>query len=90
MGFAGVNYFKTAKYEGSATHDPRRVVPAHSTLGARVGVASDTGRWRFEVIGNNLQNEYYPLFSFNIPPLSTQVRFPNEPLTVMARFTFNF
>ena len=90
VGFIGANYFKTAKYEGSATHDPLRVVPAHSNLGARIGVGSETGRWRFEVIGNNLENNYYPLFSFNIPPLMTQVRFPNEPLTVMARLTVNF
>ena len=90
LGFVGANYFKTAKSEGAATHDPLRVIPAHSNLGARIGVASETGRWRFEVIGNNLQNQYYPLFSFNIPGLSTQVRFPNEPLTVMARLTVNF
>ncbi|TMG80454.1 MAG: TonB-dependent receptor [Betaproteobacteria bacterium] len=90
VGFIGANYFHTARYEGSATHDPLRAVPAHSNLGARIGVGSDNGRWRFEVIGNNLENNYYPLFSFNIPPLMTQVRFPNEPLTVMARLTVNF
>ncbi|HEU0038096.1 MAG TPA: TonB-dependent receptor, partial [Verrucomicrobiae bacterium] len=90
VGFVGANYFKTAKYEGSATHDPLRLVPTHSNFGARIGVGSETGRWRFEVIGNNLENNYYPLFSFNIPPLMTQVRFPNEPLTVMARLTVNF
>ena len=92
VGFVGANYFHTARYDGSATpsHDPLRAIPAHSNLGARIGVGSDTGRWRFEVIGNNLENNYYPLFSFNIPPLMTQVRFPNEPLTVMARLTVNF
>jgi iron complex outermembrane recepter protein len=90
VGLIGANYFHTARYEGSATHDPLRAIPAHSNLGARIGVGSDNGRWRFEVIGNNLENNYYPLFSFNIPPLMTQVRFPNEPLTVMARLTVNF
>ena len=89
-GFVGANYFHTEKFEGAATHDPLRRIPAHSNLGARVGIASETNRWKFEVIGNNLTNETYPLFSFNIPPLSTQVRFPNEPLTVMARITVNF
>jgi len=88
--FAGVNYFRTAQYQGSTTHDPFRLVPAHYNLGARVGVSSESGRWKFEVIGNNLTEETYPLFSFNIPALSTQVRFPNEPRTVMARLTFNY
>jgi iron complex outermembrane receptor protein len=90
LGFVGVNYFKTARYEGSATHDPLRVVPAHSNLGARIGIGSDTGSWRIEVLGNNLEDKYYPLFSFNIPPLMTQVRFPNEPRTIKARLVVNF
>jgi iron complex outermembrane receptor protein len=89
-GFAGVNYYRTARTEGAATHDPLRAIPEYGNLGAHIGVADPKRRWRFEVLGNNLEDNYYPLFSFNIPPLGTQVRFPNVPRTVLARFSVSF
>ena len=88
--FASSNYFRTAMYDGSTQHDPLRAIPAHYILGARVGLQSDNGRWKLELIGNNLTNRYYPLFGFNIPPLQTQVRFPNDPRTVNLKLTLNF
>ena len=86
----GSNFFHTAKYDGSPLHDPLRVVPAYSNLGARIGMASMNGSWKLELIGNNLQDKYSPLFSFNIRPLSTQVRFPNDPRTVNLKLTYNY
>lgn len=88
--FISSYFFRTAKYDGSSEHDPLRLIPAHSNLGARVGLQSDNGRWKLELIGNNLNNDYYPLFGFNIPALQTQVRFPNDPRTIKLKFTLNF
>ncbi len=88
--FVGANNFKTAAYNLANNHDPLRVIPAHSNLGARVGLASDNGRWKLELIGNNLRNDYWPIFAFNIPPLGTQVRMPNAPRTVNLKLTLNY
>ncbi|MCX7176524.1 MAG: TonB-dependent receptor [Proteobacteria bacterium] len=86
----GGNYFHTAQSDGAATHDPLRVLPAHSNLGGRIGVAGGGGKWKLELIGNNLKNDYWPMFGFNIPPLQTQVRYPNDPRTVNLKLTLNY
>lgn len=86
----GGNYFHTARSEGAATWDPLRVLPAHSNLGARIGVAGGGGKWKLELIGNNLKNDYWPMFGFNIPGLQTQVRYPNDPRTVNLKLTLNY
>ncbi len=85
--FIGSNYFRTAGYDLSAALDPLRRVPAHGDLGARIGVASDDGSWKLELGGTNLLNDYWPVFSFNIPKLFT-VRTPNQPRTVTLKLSF--
>jgi len=86
----GGNYFHTARSEGGGTWDPLRVLPEHSSLGGRVGVAGGGGKWKLELIGNNLKNDYWPMFGFNIPSLQTQVRYPNVPRTVNLKLTLNY
>ncbi len=88
--FVGANNFKTASYNLANNHDPLRVIPAHSNLGARVGLASDNGRWKLELIGNNLRNAYWPVYVFDIPSLGAQVRAPNNPRTVFLKLTLNY
>lgn len=88
--FLGANNFKTASYNISNAHDPFRTIPAYSNLGARVGLGSDNGRWKLELIGNNLRNDYWPGWVFNIPALGTQERTPNAPRTVDLKLTFNY
>jgi iron complex outermembrane receptor protein len=86
--FIGANYFHTAGYDLSAALDPLRRVAAHGDLGARIGLASEDGTWKLELSGTNLLNDYWPVFSFNIPNLFT-VRTPNQPRTFALRLSFN-
>jgi iron complex outermembrane receptor protein len=86
--FVGTSYFRTAAYDISAVLDPLRRVPAHGDLGARAGLASSDGKWKLELTGSNLLNDYWPVFSFNIPNLFT-VRTPNQPRTFSLRLSFN-
>jgi len=86
----GGSYFNTAEYDTSGDWAALRRVPAHSLLGGRIGVAGSGGKWKLELIGNNLKDDHWHLFSFNIPSLQTQVRFPNEPRTVNLKLTLNY
>lgn len=86
--FVGSNYFRTAAYDISLFHDPLRRVPAHGDLGARLGLARDDGKWKVELVGSNLLNDYWPTFSFVIPPL-TSMRVPNTPRLVSLKLTLN-
>lgn len=88
--FVGANYFRTAEYDASVQHDPFRLVPSYSLLGARMGFGSNDDRWKLELIGTNLQDTYTPLFGFNIPGLNTQVRYANDPSLVKMKLTVNF
>ncbi|MCX7174665.1 MAG: TonB-dependent receptor [Proteobacteria bacterium] len=87
--FLGGNYFKTAAYDISTALDPLRRVAAHGSLGGRVGVQSDNGRWKAELIGSNLNNDYWSAFSFNIPGLF-QSRSPNAPRLISLKLTMNY
>lgn len=84
--FVGSSYFHTDAYDISAALDPRRRVPAHGDLNARIGLEADDGKWRVELAGSNLLNDYWPVFSFNIPPL-TSIRVPNTPRLVSLKVT---
>ncbi len=86
--FIGSNYFRTAAYDLSAALDPLRRVAAYGNLGARIGVGSEDGKWKVALSGTNLLNDYWPVFSFNIPRLFT-VRTPNQPRTVSLTLSFN-
>jgi len=87
--FLGGNYFKTAAYDVSTALDPLRKVAAHGNLGARAGLSSDNNRWKLELVGSNLNNDYWPAFSFNIPGLF-QERSPNDPRLISLKLTVNY
>ena len=57
MLFANVSYSWVDDYFTGATNDPDLVVPSHDVLGARAGLESGSGRWRFELWGSNLLDE---------------------------------
>ena len=84
--FIGSNYFRTAAHDLAINLDPRRRVPAYGNLAGRVGMEADGGKWRIELVGSNLLNDYWPTFSFNIPPL-TSIRIPNTPRLVSLKLT---
>jgi Outer membrane receptor proteins, mostly Fe transport len=68
--------------------DPRFKVDAYGLLNASVGVQSLDDRWRFQVWGRNLTNEYYwTAVSSNA---NVVVRFPGQPRTYGASLTYNF
>lgn len=86
--FFGVNYFRTASYNVSTALDPMRQVDGYGNLGARAGLASSDGKWKLELVGANLLDDYWPVFSFNIPRLFT-VRTPNQPRTISLKLSFS-
>lgn len=88
--FVGANYFRIAPYDASTQHDPFRLIPSYSLVGARVGIAASDERWKLELSGTNLQNTYTPMFGFNIPGLNTQVRYPNDPRLLKLKLTVNY
>lgn len=68
--------------------DPRFVINDYGLVNASLGVHSLDDRWRFQVWGRNLTDEYYwTAVSSNA---NVVVRFPGQPRTYGASLTFSF
>jgi len=68
--------------------DPRFRIDSYGLLNASVGVHSLDDRWRVQVWGRNLTDEYY--WSAVSSNANVVVRFPGQPRTYGASLTYSF
>ena len=69
-------------------NDPQAYIPGYTVINLRAGIERDDGRWRAELFGQNVTNEYYYT---NVLKVIDSVRaYTGRPATYGIRFSFKY
>lgn len=90
-GFASLNYAWRSEYFFNNDNLPDERQDAFGLLDARIGVASASGDWRFEVYGENLLDEAWVRDIGNAGKLfGVSTAIPADPRVIGVRFRLDF
>lgn len=79
------SYF--GSYSDAAKGRPSMINEAYTVLNLRAGVNSTDGKWRFQVFGDNILNEYYTTQAIR---LDSVARFAGMPATYGVRVSYRY
>lgn len=84
---ASVNVNFSTEYFTEGALDPAAEQSSYERIDARIGVASQDGKWNVSLIGKNLSDEVVNSFT---QPLVGNIGYPAPPRTVTLQGTVNF
>jgi iron complex outermembrane receptor protein len=70
-GFVSMDTVYKSDIRFGPTADERFIYPSHWTVGARLGVRSQTGTWSVALFARNLTNEHEPITLFGGPAFTS-------------------
>jgi len=83
--------YSSGYYLGTFNNDPLHYVRSWFTLGSRLTLATEDGRWAVDLMGNNLTNAIIPVLEANMPssPGSIYVQ-KNQPINFALQVRYRF
>jgi outer membrane receptor protein involved in Fe transport len=87
-GFAGANVTYNAKTYSVVGNDPITAIKSYTLLDLRAGLETQDQKWRLQLWGKNVTNEYY--WTNAIVVYDTQVRYAGMPATFGVTVSYRY
>ena len=87
-GFAGANVTYNAKTYSVVGNDPITLIKSYALLDLRIGLETQDQKWRLQLWGKNVTNEYY--WTNAIVVYDTQVRYAGMPATFGVTVSYRY